>query len=173
MQPGWVTGLTQTRPIVKDYYTFPPLGTQFLCNSGGSRGISLTARAAMAYLLSSLASWLGGVLGGEDDHDTDALPIVVAMRPASESLNCIDPITILILVADNGFAADLVACGSLTRDPDQLSYLARVAIGRNERTLLMAACALAHVARVRELCDAGASVEERGGGCCVNERAGG
>ena len=64
-----------------------------------------------------------------------------------------DPVSILILLAANGYAADILACASLTRDPDLWSYLARVPIGQSELTWLHEAAALGHLDRVRFLCD--------------------
>ena len=39
--------------------------------------------------------------------------------------SAIDPISILILVAANGYACDIVVCSSLSRDPDLQSYLVK------------------------------------------------
>ena len=70
-----------------------------------------------------------------------------------------DPITILILVAANGYATDIVPAGVLCRDPDLWSYLVRVPRGKNRLTLLHAAAARGDVERTRILCRMGAPVD--------------
>ena len=68
----------------------------------------------------------------------------------------IDPVTILTLVAANGYAADLLPCASLTRDPDWWSYLVRVPRGDSGLTLLHAAAFRGDFERARALLDLGA-----------------
>ena len=64
----------------------------------------------------------------------------------------VDPLVILILVAANGYAADLapVAC-CLSRDPDLWGYLSNTALGTNQRSWLEAAAALGHRRRAGAL----------------------
>ena len=71
-----------------------------------------------------------------------------------------DPIAILILVAQNGYAPTINAgVASLSRDPDLWSCLARVKMGA-KRTWLHAASDLGHTNRVRFLCDVGTAMLE-------------
>ena len=72
-----------------------------------------------------------------------------------------DPITILILVAANGFTADIIACASLTRDPDLWSYLVKEKLGEHRLSWLHAAAALNHADRVHFLCDVGLPLNAR------------
>ena len=70
------------------------------------------------------------------------------------------PISILILVAANGYAEDIAQCACLlSRDPDFWSYLVAVPIGRHRFTWLQAAASLGHIDRVAFLCDVGAPLE--------------
>ena len=68
----------------------------------------------------------------------------------------IDPIILLILCAANGYAADLVKAGCLSRDPDLWSYLIKVPLGRRGKTWLHAAAWLGHADRVSFLLRLGA-----------------
>ena len=71
----------------------------------------------------------------------------------------VDAITILILLAANGFTGDITACASLSGDRDLWSYLVKCPIGLHKHTWLHAACALGHIDRVGFLCDVGARIE--------------
>ena len=73
--------------------------------------------------------------------------------------SAIDPISILILCAANGFTRDIVPCASLSRDADLWSYLAKEPFGLTDTTWLHAAAALGHVERICFLCDVGAPIE--------------
>ena len=61
-----------------------------------------------------------------------------------------DPLAILILVAANGFTADIHA--ALSRDPDLWSYLGACRRGRAGYTFLHAAARLGHTDRLDFLC---------------------
>ena len=91
----------------------------------------------------------------------------------------IDPISVLILTAANGYARDIVQCASLNRDPDLLGYLLKVRFGfpvqyddegrllfakHGKYTWLIAAAALGHTDIVRFLCDLDAPLEDMDGG---------
>ena len=71
----------------------------------------------------------------------------------------VDPIHILILVAANGYAADIQHFAVYVRDPDLMSYVVDCQMGRHDHTRLQAAAALGHIERVSVLCTAGAQLE--------------
>ena len=75
--------------------------------------------------------------------------------------NRIDPIWVFIRLAENGYASDIQAVASLSRDPELWSYLARSPRGDEEfpTTWLHAAAALGHTDRISFLVGVGASLE--------------
>ena len=68
----------------------------------------------------------------------------------------IDPIIILIRVAENGFAQDIARLTWITKDPDLLSYLVKEPRGPRRRTLLHAAAYFGDLTRARYWCELGA-----------------
>ena len=70
---------------------------------------------------------------------------------AAADAGAIDPITILILCAANGYAADIQRAGCLSRDPDLWSYLAKAPVGRRGNTWLHGAARLGHADRAYDL----------------------
>ena len=94
-------------------------------------------------------------------------PATRAQSPANADSQCIDPIGILILVAANGYAPELVACGAVSRDPELGSYLVRARRGPYAVTLLHFAAFLGDAERVRALCQLGAQVDSPDAGNCT------
>ena len=80
-------------------------------------------------------------------------------RSAPSNSRAIDPVTILILTAANGYAADLVPCGVFCRDPDLWSYLVKAPRGKFGKTPLHCSAFWGDVERARVLLELGAPLE--------------